>query len=300
MEKIIEIYGTPVYVKHELVHNDYVINQFLKKGVIFINSINEVPDGSILVFSAHGVSQKIREQAKIRDLIVFDATCPLVAKVHAEVAYASRNKMEVILIGNMGHPEVEGTIGQYTNLECNKGIHVIESEFDAWSVQVNCSDSLFLVTQTTLSVDDTSRIITILRKRFPNIIEPRKNDICYATFNRQDALKKLALITDVIFIIGSNTSSNSKRLVELAYRVVKFAYLINNADMMKKDWLHGMRNIGITAGASVPDILISEVIEKLHTFSTEVVTVTEMFGQKENVFFDIPKNLIDSNKKCYE
>lgn len=294
VEKIIQAYGTPVYVKHELVHNDYVVNQLLSKGVVFIDTVDEVPDGSVLVFSAHGVSKKIREETKSRDLIVFDATCPLVAKVHAEVAYASRNNMEVILIGHIGHPEVEGTIGQYTNLASDRGIYVVESESDAWSLKVHHSDDLFFVTQTTLSVDDTEKIISILRKRFPNIVGPKKCDICYATFNRQNALKQLALITDIIFVIGSSSSSNSTRLVELARRIVKCAYLINNANEIKKDWLYDTYNIGITAGASVPDILISEVIEKLRTFSVDVLTVTEMLGQKEDIFFDIPKNLMNS------
>lgn len=292
LEKIIKIYGTPIYVRHELVHNDYVVNQFLEKGVIFINAINEVPNGSVLIFSAHGVSNKIREQAKIRDLIVFDATCPLVSKVHLEVRRASRDNMEVILIGHSGHPEVEGTLGQYTNIKLNRRIYLVESEIDAWCVQVNCPDNLFFVTQTTLSIDDTSKIIAILHRRFPNIVGPRKNDICYATFNRQNALKKLVLVTDVILVIGSNTSSNSMRLIELAGHLKKCAYLINDADDIQKNWLYNVYNIGITAGASVPDILISKVIDKLHAFNIGLFTVTEMSEKKENIFFDVPKNLM--------
>lgn len=293
IEKIIKIYSIPVYVKHELVHNDYVIHQLLQKGVVFVNAINEVPDGAVLVFSAHGVSKKVREQAKIKNLIIFDATCPLVAKVHAEVAYASRNNMEVILIGHIRHPEVEGTIGQYTNLRSDKGIYVIISELDAWSLQVHDPDNLFFATQTTLSVDDTSRIIFILRHRFPNIIGPRKDDICYATFNRQNAIKKLGCMVDMILVIGSMTSSNSQRLMELACRTVKFAYLINDADSIKEDWLYDIGSIGITAGASVPEVLISAVIKKLHILSVDVCTVTEMPGEREDIFFNIPKSLMD-------
>lgn len=293
VERIIQVYGVPVYVKHELVHNDYVINHLLQQGVIFVDTVNEVPDRSILVFSAHGVSKKVREEAKIKDIKIFDATCPLVSKVHAEVAYASRNDMEVILIGHIGHPEVEGTIGQYTNLKTNKGIYVIKSESDAWSLQVRDPDKLFFVTQTTLSIDDTSRIVLILRKRFPHIMGPRKNDICYATFNRQNAVKRLALVADMIFVIGSVTSSNSKRLIELAYRIKKgLAYLINNADDIRAEWLlrnSNVRNIGITAGASVPDILVSAVIKKLRAFCVDDCVVTELFGEQEDIFFDIPK-----------
>lgn len=296
VEKVIKIYSAPIYVRHELVHNDYIVHQLLQKGVIFVNTVNEVPNGSVLIFSAHGVSKKVKEEAKIKNIIIFDATCPLVAKVHAEVAYASRNNMEVILIGYVGHPEVEGTVGHYTNSNLDKGIYIITSESDAWSVQVNYPDNLCFVTQTTLSIDDTLTIISILRKRFPNIIGPRKNDICYATFNRQNALKRLALVTDIIFVIGSSTSSNSKRLIELAHRVTKCAYLINNADEIKETWLYGKRNIGITAGASAPDILISKVIQKLYTFSTNNFSIVEMSGETEGIFFDIPKNLMNLNK----
>lgn len=300
VEKIIKIYGIPIYVRHELVHNDYVINSLSKKGVIFVNTVDEVPNGSILVFSAHGVSKKIKEQAKIKNLIVFDATCPLVTKVHLEVFRASLNEMEVILIGHSGHPEVEGIIGQYV-VGLYHRIYIVESESDAWSIQVHCPDNLFFVTQTTLSVDDTSKIISILRQRFPNIIGPKKSDICYATFNRQNALKKLAEMVDIILVIGSHTSSNANRLFELACRIAKkCAYLINYASDIQKNWLYAINSIGITAGASVPDILISDIIDKLYTFNIDSLTITEMSEQKENVFFNVPESLIKiKNKNFY-
>ncbi|URJ29682.1 4-hydroxy-3-methylbut-2-enyl diphosphate reductase [Blochmannia endosymbiont of Camponotus modoc] len=289
VEKTIQIYGTPIYVRHELVHNDYVVTQLSKKGVIFIERLDEVPNGSVLIFSAHGVSKKIREQSKIKNLIIIDATCPLVTKVHKEVSRANRNNMEVILIGHSGHPEVEGTMGQYISTNSGQKIYLVESQSDAWSIQVNHPNHLLFVTQTTLSIDDTAKIIAILNKRFPNIVGPRKHDICYATFNRQNALKNLASTVEMIFVVGSITSSNSVRLMELARRIGKITYLISHANDIQKNWLCGVNNIGITAGASAPDILVLQVIEKLRVLSTDHVVVEEMIGEEENIFFDTPK-----------
>lgn len=289
MEKAIQVYGTPIYVKHELVHNSYVINQLSKKGIIFIEKINEVPNGSVLIFSAHGVSKKIREEAKVKNLVILDATCPLVTKVHMEVSRANRNDMEVILIGHSGHPEVEGTMGQYISKNSRRKIYLVQSQSDAWLLQVNYPNNLFLVTQTTLSIDDTAKIVTILHKRFPNILSAKKNDICYATFNRQNALKNLALAVEIIFVVGSRMSSNSMRLIELAHRIGKIAYLISHADDIQEDWLRGMNNIGITAGASAPDILVHQVLNKLRILSKDHFVVEEMIGDKENIVFGIPK-----------
>lgn len=289
VEKAIQVYGTPIYVKHELVHNDYVVNRLSKKGIVFIEQINDVPNGAVLIFSAHGVSKKIRKEAKIKNLVILDATCPLVTKVHMEVARANRNDMEVILIGHAGHPEVEGTMGQYISNNSGRKIYLVESRSDAWFLKVNYPNNLFLVTQTTLSIDDTAEIVTILHKRFPNILSPRKNDICYATFNRQNALKNLALTVDIIFVVGSRMSSNSMRLIELAHRIGKIVYLISHANDIQKDWLRGMNNVGITAGASAPDILVYQVLDKLRTLSKDHLVVEEMIGQEENMFFSIPK-----------
>ncbi|URJ29047.1 4-hydroxy-3-methylbut-2-enyl diphosphate reductase [Blochmannia endosymbiont of Camponotus sp. C-046] len=289
VDKSIQTYGTPIYVRHELVHNSYVVAQLSNKGVIFVEQLDEVPNGSVLVFSAHGVSKRIREQAKIKNLIVIDATCPLVTKVHKEVALANRNNMEVILIGHSGHPEVEGPMGQYVPINSEQKIYLVESQSDAWSVQVNHPNHLFFVTQTTLSIDDAAEIIAILNRRFPNILGPRKNDICYATFNRQNALKNLALAVEMIFVVGSMASSNSVRLMELARRIGKSAYLIGHANDIQRNWLYGINNIGITAGASAPDILVLQVIEKLRLLSPDHVVVEKMVGQEKNIFFDTPK-----------
>ncbi|WP_159715522.1 4-hydroxy-3-methylbut-2-enyl diphosphate reductase [Blochmannia endosymbiont of Camponotus nipponensis] len=289
VERAILKYGAPIYVRHELVHNDYVVTQLSEKGVIFIERLDEVPNGSVIIFSAHGVSKKVREQAQVKKLIIFDATCPLVTKVHMEVSRADRNDMEVILIGHSGHPEVEGTMGQYISKNSGGKIYLVESQSDAWLLQVNNPNHLFFVTQTTLSVDDAANIIAILRKRFPNIMSSRKTDICYATFNRQNALKDLALMVDMIFVVGSKKSSNSVRLIELAHRIGKIAYLIGHANEIQGDWLRGINNIGITAGASAPDILVDQVVEKLRILSKDFLVVEEIMGQEEHVFFDIPK-----------
>ncbi|MEG2041214.1 MAG: 4-hydroxy-3-methylbut-2-enyl diphosphate reductase, partial [Hafnia sp.] len=258
VERALEIYGAPIYVRHEVVHNRYVVNSLRERGAVFIEEISEVPDNTILIFSAHGVSQAVRAEAKARNLtMLFDATCPLVTKVHMEVARASRKGTEAILIGHAGHPEVEGTMGQYSNPE--GGMYLVESPEDVWKLQVKNEANLCFMTQTTLSVDDTSDIIDALRERFPQIIGPRKDDICYATTNRQEAVRNLAAEAEVVLVVGSKNSSNSNRLAELAQRAGIPAFLIDSAEDIREEWLEGVNCIGVTAGASAPDILVQEV-----------------------------------------
>ncbi|AOM41254.1 4-hydroxy-3-methylbut-2-enyl diphosphate reductase [Xenorhabdus hominickii] len=288
VERALELYGAPIYVRHEVVHNRYVVDNLRERGAIFIEEISEVPDGAILIFSAHGVSQAIRAEARSRNLtMLFDATCPLVTKVHMEVARASRKGKEAILIGHAGHPEVEGTMGQYNNPE--GGMYLVESPEDVWKLQVKDENNLCFMTQTTLSVDDTSEVIDALNARFPNIIGPRKDDICYATTNRQEAVRDLASGADVVLVVGSKNSSNSNRLAELAQRVGKPAYLIDSADDIKEEWVEGVSAVGVTAGASAPDILVQQVIERLKTFGAQ--TVNELHGREENIVFEVPKEL---------
>ncbi|TCV99110.1 4-hydroxy-3-methylbut-2-enyl diphosphate reductase [Biostraticola tofi] len=287
VDRALEIYGAPIYVRHEVVHNRYVVDTLRASGAIFIEQIDEVPDGSILIFSAHGVSQAVRAEAKSRDLTVFDATCPLVTKVHMEVARASRKGSEAILIGHTGHPEVEGTMGQYNNP--NGGMYLVESPDDVWKLSVKNDSNLCFMTQTTLSVDDTSDVIDALRERFPKIIGPRKDDICYATTNRQEAVRNLAAQADVVLVVGSKNSSNSNRLAELAQRVGKPAYLIDNATDIQESWLQGVNHIGVTAGASAPDILVREVIERLQSLGA--AGAEELIGREENIVFEVPKEL---------
>ncbi|MDC9604305.1 4-hydroxy-3-methylbut-2-enyl diphosphate reductase [Xenorhabdus griffiniae] len=288
VERALELYGAPIYVRHEVVHNRYVVDNLRKRGAIFIEEISEVPDGAILIFSAHGVSQAIRAEARSRNLtMLFDATCPLVTKVHMEVARASRKGKEAILIGHAGHPEVEGTMGQYNNP--NGGMYLVESPEDVWKLQVKDENNLCFMTQTTLSVDDTSEVIDALNAKFPNIIGPRKDDICYATTNRQEAVRDLALGADVVLVVGSKNSSNSNRLAELAQRVGKPAYLIDSAEDIQAEWITGVNAVGVTAGASAPDILVQQVIERLKTFGAE--TVNELHGREENIVFEVPKEL---------
>ncbi|EHD20078.1 MULTISPECIES: 4-hydroxy-3-methylbut-2-enyl diphosphate reductase [Brenneria] len=287
VERALEIYGTPIYVRHEVVHNRYVVNGLRERGAIFIEQIGDVPDGSILIFSAHGVSQAVRAEAKNRDLTVFDATCPLVTKVHMEVARASRKGVEAILIGHAGHPEVEGTMGQYSN--ARGGMYLVESPEDVWRLQVKDENNLCFMTQTTLSVDDTSAVIDALRERFPRIIGPRKDDICYATTNRQEAVRNLATEADVVLVVGSRNSSNSNRLAELAQRAGKAAYLIDAAADIQESWLSGITRVGVTAGASAPDILVQQVIERLQALGGEIAV--EMQGREENIVFEVPKEL---------
>ncbi|NIG87881.1 4-hydroxy-3-methylbut-2-enyl diphosphate reductase [Serratia symbiotica] len=288
VEHALELYGAPIYVRHEVVHNCYVVDSLRERGAVFIEEISEVPDGSILVFSAHGVSQAVRAEAKARDLtMLFDATCPLVTKVHMEVARASRRGTEAILIGHAGHPEVEGSMGQYSNLQ--GGMYLVESPKDVWQLQVKDENNLCFMTQTTLSVDDTSDVIDALRQRFPSIIGPRKDDICYATTNRQEAVRNLADDADVVLVVGSKNSSNSNRLAELAQRVGKPAYLIDSASDIQEAWLSQVSNIGVTAGASAPDVLVQEVISRLKALGGK--EVHEISGREENIVFEVPKEL---------
>ncbi|EKT53589.1 4-hydroxy-3-methylbut-2-enyl diphosphate reductase [Providencia sneebia] len=288
VERALELYGAPIYVRHEVVHNRYVVDNLRQRGAIFIEEISEVPDGSILIFSAHGVSQAIRQEARSRDLtMLFDATCPLVTKVHMEVARASRKGKEAILIGHAGHPEVEGTMGQYNNPA--GGMYLVESPEDVWKLQVKDEGNLCFMTQTTLSVDDTSDVIDALTQRFPNIVGPRKDDICYATTNRQEAARDLAQQADIVLVVGSKNSSNSNRLAELASRMQKPAYLIDGAEDIKAEWLAGKSIIGLTAGASAPDILVRQVIDKLKEFGAG--DVVELQGREENIVFEVPKEL---------
>ncbi|AKZ66087.1 4-hydroxy-3-methylbut-2-enyl diphosphate reductase [Candidatus Palibaumannia cicadellinicola] len=287
VEKAIAIYGIPIYVRHEIVHNSYVVNNLRNKGVIFIEKINQVPDSAVLIFSAHGVSRAIRTEALSRNITIFDATCPLVTKIHMEVARASRQGTEVIIIGHNGHPEVEGTMGQYSNLF--GGIYLVESKEDVWQLKVKNVDKLFFVTQTTLSIDDTSTIIDTLRQRFPNIRGPRKDNICYATTNRQEAVRKLTIATDLVLVVGSKNSSNSNRLAELAHNLGKPAYLIDNANDIKQSWLKGINVIGITASASAPNIIVCQVISRLQYFGAK--STEELIGRQENIIFELPRYL---------
>ncbi|MCG7389185.1 MULTISPECIES: 4-hydroxy-3-methylbut-2-enyl diphosphate reductase [Pantoea] len=288
VERALEMYGAPIYVRHEVVHNRYVVNSLRERGAIFIEEISEVPDNAILIFSAHGVSQAVRAEAKARSLtMLFDATCPLVTKVHMEVARASRKGVEAILIGHAGHPEVEGTMGQYSNP--NGGMYLVESPEDVFKLQVKDESNLCFMTQTTLSVDDTSDVIDALRARFPAIIGPRKDDICYATTNRQEAVRVLARDAEVVLVVGSKNSSNSNRLAELAQRAGKLAKLIDSADDIQEEWVKGVECIGVTAGASAPDILVQQVIQRLRELGGEAAI--ELIGREENIVFEVPKEL---------
>lgn len=287
VERAIELFGAPVYVRHEVVHNRYVVNRLKQLGAIFIEDIREVPDNTILIFSAHGVSKAVREEAKQRKLRIFDATCPLVTKVHMEVARSSYRGEEVILIGHAGHIEVDGTMGQYNNPQ--GGIYLIESTEDVNKLKIKDENHLCFTTQTTLSVDDTAEIIAALKQRFPNIRSPRKNDICYATTNRQQAVKQLSSRADIVLVVGSKNSSNSNRLAELARRSSKNAYLIDYASDIQQEWLANARTIGVTAGASAPDILVQQVIE--HLKGLGCTSLIETDGILENITFEIPKEL---------
>ncbi|QXO65829.1 MULTISPECIES: 4-hydroxy-3-methylbut-2-enyl diphosphate reductase [Morganella] len=288
VERALELYGAPIYVRHEVVHNRYVVNDLRERGAIFIEEISEVPDNAILIFSAHGVSQAIRQEARSRNLtMLFDATCPLVTKVHMEVARASRKGKEAILIGHAGHPEVEGTMGQYSNPE--GGMYLVESPEDVWKLTVKDEENLSFMTQTTLSVDDTSEVIDALNARFPKIIGPRKDDICYATTNRQEAVRDLAGQADLVLVVGSKNSSNSNRLAELAQRVGKPSYLIDSADDINPVWLRDVDTIGLTAGASAPDVLVQQVISRLQELGADEISQLE--GREENIIFEVPKEL---------
>jgi 4-hydroxy-3-methylbut-2-en-1-yl diphosphate reductase len=287
VESALEKFGAPIYVRHEVVHNRYVVNKLKEAGAVFVEELDEVPDDSIVIFSAHGVAKTVREMAKARALKVFDATCPLVTKVHMEVHRASRKGSEAVLIGHAGHPEVIGTMGQYENRE--GGMYLVETPADVAKLKVKNPDDLCFVTQTTLSVDETSDVIDALRKQFPKIQGPRKDDICYATQNRQDAVREMAGLVDAMLVVGSRNSSNSNRLRELAEKVGSKAYLIDDASMIETGWLEGVERIGVTAGASAPDVLVQHVIARLRELGGNMVV--EHPGREENVVFEVPPEL---------
>jgi len=277
-------FGAPIYVRHEIVHNTFVVNDLKQKGAIFIEDLDEVPPGATLVFSAHGVSRAIQDEAKARGFSIFDATCPLVAKVHVEVAKLSKEGYEFLMIGHKGHPEVEGTMGQLSS-----GIHLVEDEADVERVQPRQTELLAVVTQTTLSVDDAASIMAAIKKRFPNVREPKQQDICYATQNRQDAVKILSRQVDVVIVVGSPTSSNSNRLAELSQRLGTPAYMVDAPSELQAAWLEGHARVGITAGASAPEILVQGVIDRLRALGA--VSVQTMSGVEESVQFPLPKGL---------
>lgn len=288
VERALALFGAPIYVRHEVVHNRFVVDGLRDKGAIFVEELDEVPDGATVIFSAHGVSQAVRREAQARQLTVFDATCPLVTKVHMEVTRHSRAGRETILIGHSGHPEVQGTMGQYDERNGGK-MYLVQCPEDVYALQVRNPDQLAFVTQTTLSMDDTAQVIDALRARFPNIQGPKKDDICYATQNRQDAVRDLAMDCDLILVVGSRNSSNSNRLQEVAQKIGSDAYLIDGPDDIDPEWLTARNNIGITAGASAPERLVQAVIERLRSLGA--VTVQENRGREEHVVFAMPKAL---------
>jgi len=285
VERALTRYGRPIYVRHEIVHNTYVVDDLKRKGAIFIEDLADVPPGATLVFSAHGVSQAVRAEAAQRGFQVFDATCPLVTKVHVEVAKLAKEGYEFIMIGHKGHPEVEGTMGQLS-----AGIYLVEDTADVASVKP-LGDKLAVVTQTTLSVDDAAQILAEVKRCFPHVREPKKQDICYATQNRQDAVKLMAPDVDVVIVVGSPTSSNSNRLRELAQRLGTAAYMVDSAADLKTEWFVGRRSVGLTAGASAPDVLVQDVIARLREFGA--LSIRKMDGVMENVRFPLPRGLGD-------
>jgi len=285
VERALEIHGAPIYVRHEVVHNKFVVNDLRSKGAVFVEDLDEVPAGSTLIFSAHGVSQAVRREADARGLKVFDATCPLVTKVHVEVAKMREHGREIIMIGHHGHPEVEGTMGQTRG-----GMYLVEMPADVAKLKVADTGNLAFVTQTTLSVDDASQIIAALRARFPKIVGPRKDDICYATQNRQDAVKALAQQCDVVIVVGSPNSSNSNRLREVAEHQGVTAYMVDNASELRPEWVAGKNVVGVTAGASAPEVLVRQVVERLRALGAE--RVSQLEGIEEKVTFPLPKGLV--------
>ncbi len=294
VERALDLFGAPVYVRHEVVHNKYVVDSLRKKGAIFVEELDEVEDNSTVIFSAHGVSIAVREEAAKRNLRVFDAICPLVTKVHMEVGKYQDEGRECILIGHEGHPEVEGTLGQYRRDDGKGGMYLVESVENVKTLEVNNPDFLAFVTQTTLSMDDTALVIDALRERFPNIEGPKKEDICYATQNRQDAVKNLVEHSDLILVVGSQNSSNSSRLAEIAQKAGVPSYLIDNASEISEEWLVGKEKIGLAAGASAPEILVEEVVQTLRGLGADVVV--EAPGKREKVVFSLPKELLDSHE----
>jgi 4-hydroxy-3-methylbut-2-en-1-yl diphosphate reductase len=289
VDQALETFGAPIYVRHEVVHNRTVVDGLKEKGAIFIEDISDVPVGSYLIFSAHGVSKQVQKEAVERKLTVFDATCPLVTKVHLQVAKHAKSDREVILIGHAGHPEVEGTMGQYDKCSKNGGIYLVETPEDVANLKVNNPDNLAYVTQTTLSMTDTKVMIDALRARFTSIQEQKKDDICYATQNRQDAVYDLSKTADTILVVGSPNSSNSNRLREIAEQLGKPAYLIDTAKDMQKDWFANSKVVGVTAGASAPEVLVQEVIDQLKAWGGQ--TASELKGIEEKVVFSLPKGL---------
>jgi len=289
VERALELFGAPIYVRHEVVHNKYVVDRLRSKGAVFVEELDEVPDDTTVIFSAHGVAKQVREEAARRKLRVYDAICPLVTKVHMEVGQYQDEGRECILIGHEGHPEVEGTLGQYQPKDNEGGMYLVESVEDVWSLDVKNPEYLAFVTQTTLSMDDTAEVIDALRERFPNISGPRKEDICYATQNRQDAVKNLSEQCDLILVVGSPNSSNSTRLMEISEKVGVPSYLIDNASEIKKEWLDDKQCIGVTAGASAPEVLVEAVINQLMEWGAD--SVEESPGIIEKVVFSVPKEL---------
>ncbi len=285
VERALKRFGRPIYVRHEIVHNTFVVDDLKSKGAIFIEDLADVPPGATLVFSAHGVSQAVRREAAARGFQVFDATCPLVTKVHVEVAKLAKEGYEFIMIGHKGHPEVEGTMGQL-----NQGIYLVEDTADVAGVQPR-GDKLAVVTQTTLSVDDAAMILAEVKRRFPHVREPKQQDICYATQNRQDAVKLMAPGVDVVIVVGSPTSSNSNRLRELAQRLGADAYMVDSAADLRREWFEGRGRVGLTAGASAPDVLVQDVITRLREFGA--LSIRKMDGVVENVHFPLPRGLGD-------
>lgn len=290
VEQALEKFGAPIYVRNEVVHNKFVVGQLRDKGAIFVDELEKIPAGSIVIFSAHGVSKAVRAEAESRGLTAFDATCPLVTKVHIEVAKMRKDGLEIIMIGHKGHPEVEGTMGQ-----SEAGMHLVETPADVNTLQVVDADKLAFVTQTTLSVDDATQVIDALKARFPNIKAPKSDDICYATQNRQDAVKIMAKDCDLVIIVGSPNSSNSNRLREVAKNQGVEAYMVDNASHLKAEWLQGKKKIGISAGASAPEVLVKEVIAALQIMGA--AAVEELQGVVENVVFQLPKNLVNAEKR---
>ncbi len=284
VERALHKFGAPIYVRHEIVHNTYVVNDLKAKGAIFIEELDEVPPGATLVFSAHGVSKAVQQEAAKRGFHVFDATCPLVTKVHVEVAKLHKEGYEFIMIGHKGHPEVEGTMGQLES-----GIHLVEDVADVARVQPTQSDKLAVVTQTTLSVDDAADILAAVKARFPKVREPKQQDICYATQNRQDAVKVLSPQVDIVIVVGSPTSSNSNRLREVAQKLGTTSYMVDNAEELKPEWFEGKHRVGLTAGASAPSILVRQVVDRIKEFGA--VSVRKMDGIEETVKFPLPKGL---------
>ena len=287
VDRALDLFDAPIYVRHEVVHNKFVVNGLKDRGAVFVDELDEIPDDSTVIFSAHGVSKAVRNKAKDRGLKVFDATCPLVTKVHMEVSRASRKNVECILIGHAGHPEVEGTMGQYESE--SGGIYLVESVGDVETLKVKNPDELYFCSQTTLSVDDTSDVIDALQKKYPKIKGPRKDDICYATQNRQDAVRSIANQVDLLLVVGAKNSSNSNRLRELAEKIGTTSYLIDTADDILPEWINSINKIGVTAGASAPEILVNQVIETLKGYGGK--EVVEYPGREENTVFAVPIEL---------